>query len=686
MNAYQEQEDEIDSGVSENMIDPVVAQFMTEGEQQHWVDELTASRKEREKFNKRGTETIKRYADEREVLSTASHYNIFFANTEIKLSSLYARTPKPETKRRFSEPTDQVSRVAAMVLDRNVSYELECEGFDAKFKQMLFDRLVPGVGIGWARLDQDEGEHDADEYGQPIEGSNIKYQLADIDYVAWNDFLWAPCRVWTECRWVGRRVPMTKDAIKERFSTTADKAMLSALSFSVPTSLTSVDKGEPTAPKHSTQATVDVFEIWDKERGLIFWISESADKPLDVQQDTNEFPDFFPTPLPPMCRTTTSSTTPISDFSLVQDLYNELDGLNNRCSKLVRALQLKFVYDAENPELKALFTTASELEGVGVKSWSVMQAEKGGIRGSMEFVPLQEIADTYMKLVQARDMVKSQIMEIEGISDFLRGVQQPYVTAAASQATSAASSTRLSVMQQEVADYVQRLLRLKAHLICKFYTPKTIMGRVGTLSQADMQFVPQALQLLADEQLRHFRLEVSVDSIQQLNYNQEKADKNEAAHAITALLTQILPAAQQNPKLLPFGLEMLKWMVSDYKGAKGLEGVLNQATEQLQQAAAQQQQQPPKPTPAEMKMQAQQAQIQADMQIAQIQAQSAQAIAQMQAQIKQMSLQIDAMNAQTKAKAVDASIARDQAHTHMALVEGAHTQAMDRAAANEGSI
>ncbi len=658
--------------------DPVLAAYQTEGEQQHWIDELEAARKEREKFVKRGNDTIKRYTDDRDASSTISRYNIFFANTEIKMASLYARTPKPDIARRFAEPTDQVARVAANILERNISYELDIEGFDGKIKQMLFDRLVPGMGIGWARLDQTEGDYDYDAHtGAPIQDSHIKHQCAELDYVAWNDFVWAPCRVWTDCRWAGRRVPMSKEAIKARFGGTADKTMLSSLSFTLPSALAPQSSADVTRPKNITVATVDVFELWDKERGLIFWISEGCDKPLDVQKDTNEFPGFFPTPLPPMCRTSTSSTTPVSDFSLVQDLYNELDALNDRATKLVRALQLKFVYDAKNTALKNLYTTTAELEGVGVQDWSVTQNESGGIRGSIEFVPLQEIADTYMKLVQARDAVKAQIMEVEGISDFLRGVQQPYVTAAASQATSQASSTRLSVMQMEVAEYIQRLLRLKAHLICKFYTGQTMMNAVGSMAPADMQYVPQALQLLADEQMNHFRLNVSVDSIQQLNYNQEKADKNEALHAITAVMSQILPAAQQNPHILPLGIEMLKWLVSDYKGAKGLEGTLDSMLDQLTQQVAQQGQQPPQPSPAQMKAQAQMAQIQSDQRIAQIQAQSAQAIAQMQAQVKQMGLQIDAMNAQTKAKQADASIARDQARMHMDVIEGAHNQAVD---------
>ncbi len=304
-------------------------------------------------------------------------------------------------------------------------------------------------------------------------------------------------------------------------------------------------------------------------------------------------------------------------------------------------------------------------------------SDKGGITQSMQFVPLQETAQVYSQLVQARDMVKQQIMEIEGISDFQRGVAQPYVTAAASQATSQASSGRVMVAQMEVAGYIQRLLRLKAHLICKFYTPQTIMSRIGQLSQADMQYVQQALQRLQDEQLRHYTLEVSVDSIQQPNWNQENADKTAAIQAFTALMGQIASGAQQTPQMLPLGIAAAKWLVTGFKGAQTLEGTIDAYLDQFMQQAAQQQQTPPQPSPQQLKFQGQQAQIQSDQAIAQQQAQVTLQVAQIQAQNKQLQAQIDLLTAQTKAKQVDAVIARDQAHTHMDAVEGAHNQAMD---------
>lgn len=684
--------------------DPVLEKHQTEAMQAHWCEELEASRKERKAFDDRGEKTIKRYADERgENDRGRSDYNVFFANTEIKMAALYARTPVPDIKRRFNDPTDDVSRVGADLLQRNITYELECEGFDAKFKQILFDRLVPGVGVGWARLDETIGEPEVapvidpltgqpavdpetfEPLMQPVEGSEVKNQLADIDYVPWNDFLWAPCRVWTECRWVARAIDMSEEAVKERFGSTAPQEVISNLSFSKKSKET--DGQKTIGPKNSTVATTRVYEIWDKERMLVWWIAEDCEVPLDVQEDRMEFQDFFPTPLPPLGRFTTSSTVAISDFKLVQDQYNELDALNDRAAKKLQAIRTQWVYDASELGLRDLFS-APEFQGIPINNWAVMQSEKGGLKGSVEFFDNTPIVNEYAILIAARDKVKEQIYEIEGIADIMRGASQPYDTATATSAKASLGSTRLSVMMKEVADYVARLLRLKAHMICKFYTPERITERAGTVAQPDQKYVGPALELLKSVPFNHYRLSISTDSLQLPNWNQDKAEATEAVQAITALLGQIIPAAVQDPALGVFGGHLSSFLLSKFKGAGEVEAYLDQFLEQKAQQASAQAQQPKPPSADELKAQAaQQAQqlemaktqmkSQAMVEVAQIQADAKREVAALQAQVDSQKNSIKEMEARFEAFATRSEQALAQAQLQIEASRAAHENAID---------
>jgi hypothetical protein len=177
-------------------------------------------------------------------------------------------------------------------------------------------------------------------------------------------------------------------------------------------------------PQNQTEATLDVYEFWDKERKVTFWIAEGATVPLDVQADVCEFEGFFPTSLP-LGRFDTANTMPISDYKLVQNQYRELDNLNTRAANLSRALKLRWMYDGSNKDLAELFTTTDELEGVPVDNWSMFMSDKGGLAGSVMFTPLADTVQAYQSLITSRENVKAQIYEIEGISDIARAASMP---------------------------------------------------------------------------------------------------------------------------------------------------------------------------------------------------------------------------------------------------------------------
>lgn len=666
-----EQYEGVDTGINDDSFEqtPVQTQYQTPESQDKWQKELEAAQRERQAFNKAGVMAIERFADKRDDKNKGSaKYNLYTANTEIKQAAIYAKTPVPDISRKFKDPDDDVSRVAAIIMERNISYELDADNFDSTFKAMIFDRLVPGMGVGWVRLEQEESEPTEQLQLDPITGEQVMVQVpgqitnqfAKIDYVAWDDFLWSPCRVWSQCRWVARRIPMSKDDINARFSKTVDPSVIASLSFEKMGDEDGVKTGSKLKPKNTIEETTDVFEIWDKESRLIYWISLSATVPLDVQQDTNEFEGFFPTPSEPMGRWTTTSTLPISDYSSVQDLYLQLDDVQQRLTSLTNALKLRWVYDPSNKALKDLYSSAGDLEGIPVEDWATYVSEKGGLKSAIEFAPLAEVATTYQTLLGIRDQIKNQIFEIEGISDIMRGAGSPYESAYQTQQKSSFGSSRLGIVQHQVAKYAQELLRLKAHLIGKFYLPEIIMQRAGTLNQADRQFIGPALQLLKEENMRHFRLTVSVDSIQMPNWNAEKQEKSQLITSIGQMIGQMMPMVQQYPELGSLGLELIKFSVSGFKGAETVEGAIDSSMQKLLQAqsqAAAQPQKAPEPSPEQVKAQMLQMKIQSDQAIAQSRDQTQAQIAAMNAQLqarelalKERESQLNAWEAQIKAQ------------------------------------
>jgi hypothetical protein len=287
--------------------------------------------------------------------------------------------------------------------------------------------------------------------------------------------------------------------------------------------------------------------------------------------------------------------------------------------------------------LQRLLTEGENNTLIPVDKWMGF-SEKGGLKGSIDILPIDQIANALIQCYRARDEIKGQIYEITGISDIVRGQTAASETATAQQIKGQYAGLRLRSMQEDVALFATALIQLKAQIICSKFQPQTIIqyAAADQMSDADKQLVPQALELIKDKVLRTFRIEVASDSLVQIDENQNKRDRVEFLQAMGGFLTQALPMGQQAPELVPMLVDMVKFGISAYKQAAPIEGTIEQAMEQLKQKQMQAAQQPPQPDPETVKMQMQQQsdqmRAQTDMQIEQFKAQN---IAQLEQQKQQ---------------------------------------------------
>jgi hypothetical protein len=270
-------------------------------------------------------------------------------------------------------------------------------------------------------------------------------------------------------------------------------------------------------------------------------------------------------------------------------------------------------------------------------------SEKGGLKGSIDLLPLDTLANALLQCYRARQEIKQQIYEITGLSDILRGASQASETATAQQIKGQFASLRLRSMQEEVALFASDLIRLKAQIICTKFQPQTILmyAAASQMQPADQQLIPQALQLIKDKPLRNFRIEVAADSLVQLDEAAMKRERTEFIGAFAGFLQQAMPVAQASPEMTPVLMEIMKFGISAFKSSQQLEGVIDQALDQIKVKMAQPQQ--PKPNPEMIKLQAQQQsdqmRVQADMQIAQAKAQFEAQKQQFEAQLESAKLE-----------------------------------------------
>jgi hypothetical protein len=664
----------------------------------NWLDALKLAGKNDDTFIKRGKKIVKRFRDERGAADTPSaneagkRYNMLWSNVRTQFPAIYSKKPQAQVERRYKDQ-DPVARTASQILERALQYEIDhYSDFDSSLRCVILDRLLPGRGVAWIRFDagdqitedvpNGEEENEAvQEPGETLEASDIAgnpaaapvpltdmpppaagglmgdaapatptpdllqmlgmpaapvkqnvkgYECTPSDYVFWEDFRCSPARTWEEVTWVARLVYMGRAEGKKRFGAKFDDVKLTHEPIGLDKDITVTD----------AMKKAKVWEIWDKTEGKVIWQAEGSNDPLDTKDDPLELDGFFPCPKPLFATTTTDTLIPVADYYEYQDQAQELDDLTGRISMLVKAVKAVGVYDASQPSIARLMQEGTDNVLIPVTSWAAF-ATVGGLSAAVQMLPLDTVVSTLNELYKARDICKQVIYEVTGLSDIIRGSSDPNETATAQGIKSNFASLRLKETQQDVSRFATDILSMKAQIMSSLYRAETLIEMSGIKQTEDAQHADAAIELLRNETMRNYRIEVAADSMVELDEQAEKQSRMEFLQAVGGFLKEAVQAGQTQPELAPLLGEMLMFAVRSFKAGRPIEAAFERFTQQMAQP------QQPKPDPEAAKAQgaAQAAQVkaQADVEIEQARLQAKQAIADAQAAAQQ---QTDAMRQQ----------------------------------------
>tara|TARA_R110000787_G_scaffold32269_1_gene85209 strand:+ start:975 stop:2888 length:1914 start_codon:yes stop_codon:yes gene_type:complete len=566
-----------------------------QGMAQRWSSEIEASKKELERFQEDGDKITRRYLDKRDEWGKEeTRINLFWSSMKVLLSLLYARPPKASVARSFLDSADDQARVAGVIIQRilNRSFDDNVSNWDSAIRQCIEDWLVVGMGQAWLRYAVETEQEVIPAEIDPMTGEEIMPEQIDeriidetapIDYIYWKDFFYSPARVWAEVRWVARRVYMTRDQLINRFGEEIGKI--------VPLfSSTSKDVNSQT-PKHDPWARAEIFEVWCKEDKKVYWYAKGCEVILDVKDDPLELDEFFPCPPPLAANLTSSNFMPRADYIFAQDQFQELDEINTRITWLTKAAKVIGLYDKNNDGIQRMFNQAAENQLIPVDNWA-MFAESGGIKGKVDWVPIDQVVNAISALRIYRQDQTTQIYEVLGISDIMRGSSKASETATAQQIKAQFGSTRVELNQFYIAEWITNLLRIKAEIISKHWQPETIAMRSNIMRTPDAEFAGPAIQLIKDERLAEYRISVEADSLSAMDWAQERDSAVQFMSAMGAFVAQIGPMIQTVPGSSPYFLRLLQWSVSKFKVSSEIESVLDQAVAQLQANPPQ----PPQPS------------------------------------------------------------------------------------------
>ena len=544
---------------------------------QRWRHELTLASRREDKWTKKASDIEKRYRHENTVKGKT--FNILWANTETLRPALYSSTAKPDVRRRYGVG-DAVARGGAMILERSIEAMIDTSDFDVMMEKTVQDMLLAGRGVARvhykpkyemirtritlteARSDLEPLARFVDENGDEKEAQfddngafsiseeeTLVDERVDVEFVPWDQIRFGPARQWSEVKWIAFESIQTREDLVENFGAKGKSAPLMILP----------DGGDSDLPDDIVKRC-RVWEIWDKRKQEVIFIGEGSDEPLDVRDDPLNLKDFFPIPRPLYSLETDRTLTPVPEFTLYKDQADELDDITGRIDHLVSMLKVRGVYDAANEELGNLFNT-TEGTMIPAHNWQAF-SERGGFRGSMDFVPIESTAQVLVGMYQERIRLIQSIYELTGISDIQRGSTDPRETKGAQMLKAQFSSLRLMPRQKKVERFVRDVFRLMAEVIREVFSPDT-MSRITALD-----VTPEILDLLRDDD--SYQIDVETDSTVLVDETAEKAAVAEYLQAVGGFM-QLVKAGG-----IPYevALKILLWASRRFKVSREVEDLL----------------------------------------------------------------------------------------------------------------
>jgi hypothetical protein len=561
-----------------------------------WLTEVKAAEKNLEKWHDQAGKIVRRFLDKRDGDEETNKLNLFTTNTNILIATLYAKFPKPMVTREFEDQADDVARVAATIIERMLKVHPR-DDLDSGMKSVVQDRLVPGMGQLWLHYEPNIESGTTPAVIDPSTGQELSPaapfehiidEKVRIDYVFWKDFLFSPARTWEQVRWVARRIKMSKPDATKRFG-----AVITArMTFSKPPTK---DQGSVDGPDHDQLMEATVYEVWCKRSKKVYWVTPDLEIQLDQKPDTLRLKGFWPCPKPLVALTSTSNFVPRPDYLMAQDQYQELDTVNNRITWIERAIKVVGVYDGTDDEISRIFTTGADNKIIASRNFSAF-AEKGGFKGAIDWLPIETLVNALDKLRTYRQDLITQIYEITGISDIMRGSSKASETLGAQQLKAQYGSVKLQFLQMEVASFVEEVLDIKAEIIRNHFQPDTIVRYSNIGMSQDQEFIAPAVQLVKSGEF-DLRVQVHADSMAVPEFNAERDGRMAFIRAISEMMTAAAPILESNPGAGAAMLKVVQWGAGSFRTGYTIESILDKAIKGIEEAAKSPPAPPPPPPP-----------------------------------------------------------------------------------------
>lgn len=487
-----------------------------EGEWTYWQTQIDAAEAFERRFRAEARDAERLwFGDEEDVgeddgprgSATKPHgdrVNLVHANIATLQPLIYSSPPIPMIRARFVESSRRETyRMAAELAERVAVWIVDTTDLDAVARDARDDWLVPGRGAAVARY---RAEIVTEQAVDPATGALVEIERkADEEvypvHVHWTKLLFAPATSWERTPWLAMMHHLERTEIAEQFGKDIAQAMSYPLSLGSAKRSDSEIWAPPSEDDEATSATGQcrVWEIWDRRRRrVVWWSPDLRHAVLREESDPLGLRRFFPVPRPLLAATRTGSLTPRPDISYYKKRAEEVNTAAEKLASILETISISGVFAGqEGDTIRRILSGKNQL--VAVKDWMAF-AERGGIRGMIDWLPIEQMVQAINALLTLRESAKNELWEVSGISDILRGQGNPNETATAQRIKGRYAGLRLEDRQRLFAVWLRDLLALLLELALEHFDTE----RLAQIAQLDGPTTEaERAQIVAQAQAEH---------------------------------------------------------------------------------------------------------------------------------------------------------------------------------------
>lgn len=577
-----------------------------------WLERIRAAEKREEQWRKDARSAEKAFTNDAQGDEGKCYdFNILHSNVETIVPAIYNSTPIPDIRRRWIEAigeapkpppppkpdedprlAQQAAQQAMMqfqqamqayqakelrdrdaksygdMIERVITTQIDDNRLDTEIEQVAQDAFLSGRGI--VRV----------KFTATFNGEVPTNESLPVEAVSWRDYRQGPAKRWKDVPWVSFRHTASRETLEAKV---IDKELVASQGSEVPT----------TGPENDSD-DIPYWEIWCRESKTVKFVREHDGKILKMEPDPLELSGFFPMPPPVQPITLTGKMTPVCPFTIYKALADELDQITKRINKIMKGLKVRGIIAGNASKLLSL-AEADDNE-IRVEDDLEALAQTGGLDKAVMWWPVDKAILVLKELFAQREIVKSSIYEITGISDIVRGASNANETLGAQEIKTRWGALRIQKMQRLIERQVRDIFGIMAELVSTKFSEPTLHQMTGIEMTDGMRA------LMQQPVLASYRVDVESDSTVRADLTRQKEDMTEFLAGTGNFFATMAPLVQQSPAMAEPVAEIYASMARVFKLGREAEDALDRMKSLAKQAAAD-----PPPDPEAQKAEAEMA-------------------------------------------------------------------------------